>query len=156
MRTFDLSPLYRSTIGFDRFADLFSQLGSTDGSQTAYPPFNIEKTSDDTYRISIAAAGFSESEIVVEFRQNLLVVSAKKARPNGERVYLHRGIAERGFHKKFQLADHVRVTDATFVDGLLHVNLQHELPEALRPRRIAISGGVNGANVSKGTVEIDG
>ena len=89
MRTFDLKPLYRSTIGFDRFADLFAQLEAKDGSQSSYPPFNIEKTSDDTYRISIAAAGFSEDEIVIEYRQNQLVVTAKKERTDDESVFLH-------------------------------------------------------------------
>ena len=156
MRTFDLKPLYRSTIGFDRFADLFAQLEAKDGSQSSYPPFNIEKTSDDTYRISIAAAGFSEDEIVIEYRQNQLVVTAKKERTDDDSVFLHRGIAQRGFLKKFQLADYVRVTDASFVDGLLHVNLRHELPEALRTRRIAISRVTNGAQSPNGAVEIEG
>ncbi len=156
MRTFDFTPLYRTTVGFDRFADLFSELASREVPNSSYPPFNIEKTSEETYRISIAAAGFSGKEIDIEFRQNQLIVSARKEQSASQRTFLHQGIAQRGFIKKFQLADHVRVTGASFVDGLLHINLQHELPEALRPRKIAISSASNGARTSKGAVEIEG
>jgi molecular chaperone IbpA len=141
MRSFDLSPLYRSTVGFDQFADLLDRVFSSEIAPATYPPFNIEKTDKDAYRISIAVAGFSDEELGVEVRENALIVTARKAADNGERTYLHRGIAERAFEKRFQLADHVRVTGAVHADGMLHIDLKREIPEALKPRRIEIAKG---------------
>ena len=139
MRNFDFAPLYRATIGFDQIADLMDRVLASEGagSQT-YPPYNIEKLGDDQYRISIAVAGFAPDELTLEQRENVLVVSARKdAEP--DRTYLHRGIATRAFDRTFHLADHVHVTDARQVDGMLHIDLKREVPEALKPRRIAIS-----------------
>ncbi|SIS64329.1 Hsp20 family protein [Phaeovulum vinaykumarii] len=140
MRTFDFSPLYRATIGFDRVADLMDRALAADISQPSYPPYNIEKTGDDAYRISIAVAGFASDELNVEMRDGALIISARKAVEEGERTYLHRGIATRAFERRFALADHVKVTGATHLDGMLHVDLVREVPEALKPRRIEIAG----------------
>ena len=142
MRTFDLSPLYRSTVGFDRFASLLDQVLTTEGAQPAYPPYNIEKTGDDSYRITLAVAGFGMGDLDIEAREGVLIVKGGKAQEQGEDapVYLHRGIAERSFERRFQLADHVRVTGAQMENGLLHIDLVHEVPEALKPRKIEIGG----------------
>ena len=140
MRTFDFAPLHRATIGFDQIADLMDRALTADGSQPSYPPYNIEKTAADAYRISIAVAGFSEDELSVEVKENALIIAAKKAEQGGERTYLHRGIATRAFERRFTLADHIRVTGASHADGMLHIELQREVPEALKPRRIAING----------------
>ena len=138
MRTFDLTPLYRTTVGFDRLAALFDSMSSADVSATTYPPYNIEKTGEDAYRITIAVAGFTEAELSIEGRDGVLVVTGKKA--DEDKVsYLHRGIAGRAFEKHFQLADHVRATGAVVENGLLHVDLVREVPEALKPRKIEIS-----------------
>ncbi|MCX7302358.1 MAG: Hsp20 family protein [Rhodobacterales bacterium] len=139
MRTFDLAPLYRATVGFDQIADLMDRVLTNDVSQTNYPPYNIEKLADDAWRISIAVAGFSDVDLNVEVRENALIVSARKAEEDDSRRYLHRGIATRAFDRRFHLADHVRVTRATHVDGMLHIDLTREVPEALRPRRIEIA-----------------
>lgn len=141
MRSFDFSPLYRSTVGFDHFADLIDRAFSGDVAQNAYPPYNIEKTAEDAYRISIAVAGFGEDDLAVETRDNLLLVSAGKSTETVDegRTYLHRGIAERSFERRFQLADHVIVTGAAVENGMLHIDLVREVPEALKPRRIEIS-----------------
>ncbi|MEM0988751.1 MAG: Hsp20 family protein [Pseudomonadota bacterium] len=139
MRNFDLTPLYRSTVGFDRMANMMDQLMAGDGAQPSYPPYNIEKTGDDAYRISVAVAGFGEQDLNIEVKDQSLTITAKKAPVEGEKpVYLHRGIAERGFERRFQLADHVRVNGAELANGLLHVDLIREVPEALKPRTIAI------------------
>lgn len=140
MRSFDLAPLYRASVGFDQIADLMDRVLSTDVPTNSYPPYNIEKTDDDSYRISIAVAGFSDADLSVEQRENALIVAAKKA-DGDEKTYLHRGIATRAFERRFHLADHVRVTGAAHVDGMLHIDLTREVPEALKPRRIEISGG---------------
>ena len=140
MRTFDLAPLYRATVGFDQIADMMDRVLTNDVSQSSYPPYNIEKTADDAYRISIAVAGFSDDELTVEVREHSLVVSGRKAEDEGERTFLHRGIATRAFERKFQLADHVHVTGAAHEDGMLHIDLKREVPEALKPRRIEIAG----------------
>ena len=140
MRTFDFAPLHRATIGFDQIADLMDRVLTNDVSQPTYPPYNIEKTADDAYRISIAVAGFSESDLSVEFKENTLVVAARRAADEGEHTYLHRGIATRAFERRFTLADHIRVTGASHEDGMLHIDLQREVPEALKPRRIEIAG----------------
>ncbi len=139
MRTFDFAPLHRATIGFDQIADLMDRALNADGSQPSYPPYNIEKTAADAYRISIAVAGFSEDDLTVEVKENALVVAAKKIEDDTERSFLHRGIATRAFERRFTLADHVRVTGASHQDGMLHIDLQREVPEALKPRRIAIN-----------------
>ncbi|MCP3970710.1 MAG: Hsp20 family protein [Rhodobacteraceae bacterium] len=146
MRNFDLSPLYRATVGFDQIADLMDRVLSTDVTQPTYPPYNIEKTADDAYRISLAVAGFADDELAVEVKENSLVVSARKAADDVARTYLHRGIATRAFERKFQLADHIRVTGASHEDGMLHIDLMREIPEALKPRRIEIANA--------GTVEV--
>ena len=140
MRTYDFAPLHRATIGFDQIADLMDRVMTNDVGQPSYPPYNIEKTAADAYRISIAVAGFSDSDLTVEVKENALVVSAKKAEDDSKRTYLHRGIATRAFERRFHLADHVRVTGASHVDGMLHIDLQREIPEALKPRRIEIAG----------------
>jgi molecular chaperone IbpA len=139
MRTYDLSPLYRASVGFDRMADLLDRVMSQDSTAPTYPPYNIEKTADGAYRISIAVAGFGEAELSVEQREQELVVAARKAKDEEGRTYLHRGIATRAFEKRFQLADHVRVTGALHENGMLHIDLAREVPEALKPRQIEIT-----------------
>ncbi len=139
MRTFDLAPLYRATVGFDQIADMMDRLLTQDAGTTNYPPYNIEKLADGQWRISIAVAGFSADELAVEARENALVVTARKAEDTAERTFLHRGIATRAFERRFHLADHVRVTGASHVDGMLHIDLVKEVPEALKPRRIEIA-----------------
>ena len=141
MRNFDFSPLYRSTVGFDHFADMIDRAFTGDVGQNTYPPFNIEKTAEDAYRISIAVAGFSETDLNVETRDNQLLVTARKSEAaNAEGgSFLHHGIAQRSFEKRFQLADHVIVTGASVVNGMLNVDLVREMPEALKPRRIEIA-----------------
>ncbi|WP_068115570.1 Hsp20 family protein [Tropicimonas marinistellae] len=141
MRTLDFSPLYRATVGFDRIADMMDRVMETEVSAPTYPPYNIEKTDENAYRISIAVAGFTEAELSVEVKEGALIVSARKAEDDKERTFLHRGIATRAFERRFQLADHVRVSGASHVDGMLHIDLVREVPEALKPRRIEISGG---------------
>ncbi|WP_133487616.1 Hsp20 family protein [Aliiroseovarius marinus] len=139
MRNFDMSPLYRATVGFDQIADLMDRVLTNDVSRDSYPPYNIEKTNEDAWRISVAVAGFTEDELSVELRDKALFVSAKKAAED-ERTYLHRGIATRAFERRFHLADHVRVSGATHENGMLHIDLIREVPEALKPRRIEIAG----------------
>ena len=139
MRTFDFAPLHRATVGFDQIADLMDRVMSSDLQQSSYPPYNIEKTADDAYRISIAVAGFCADDLSVEVKDKSLVVSARKADEEEPRTYLHRGIATRAFERRFHLADHVQVTGAAHADGMLHIDLQRVIPEALKPRRIDIS-----------------
>lgn len=139
MRTFDLAPLYRATVGYDRIADLMDRVLTGDAAQPTYPPYNIEKTADNAYRISIAVAGFASDDLAVEVKENTLVVTARKAEEDSARTYLHRGIATRAFERRFALADHVRVTGAQHLDGMLHIELVRETPEALKPRRIEIA-----------------
>ncbi len=138
MRSFDFAPLYRATIGFDQIADMMDRVSAHDVGQSSYPPYNIEKTAEDGYRISIAVAGFSEVDLGIEVKENTLHVSAGKSEPVDEKTYLHRGIATRAFDRKFHLADHVRATGASHADGMLHIDLIREVPEALKPRRIEI------------------
>lgn len=139
MRTYDFSPLYRAAVGFDRIADMMDRVLSADVAQPTYPPYNIEKLGEDAYRISIAVAGFSPDELTVEVKDGALVVAARKAEDDSGRTYLHRGIATRAFERRFALADHVKVTGASNVDGMLHIDLVREIPEALKPRRIEIT-----------------
>lgn len=137
MRSFDFAPLYRATVGFDQIADMMDRVLSNDVSQSSYPPYNIEKTGDDGYRISIAVAGFSEDDLAVEVKENALHVSAKRAEDK-TRTYLHRGIGTRAFDRRFTLADHVRVVGASHENGMLNIDLMREVPEALKPRQIEI------------------
>ena len=138
MRNFDLAPLYRATVGFDQIADLMDRVLSDTATAPSYPPYNIEKTAEDSWRISIAVAGFSENDLSVEVRENALFVSGRKASEE-DSVYLHRGIANRAFERRFALADHVHVTGASHINGMLHIDLVRQVPEALKPRRIVIS-----------------
>ncbi len=140
MRTFDFSPLFRTSVGFD---DLQRRLDSAlryAQANDAYPPYNIEKLSDDAYRISIAVAGFGEKDLDVTVKEDVVVVSGKLD-ADRENSYLHRGIATRSFERRFQLADHVKVVDAHLADGLLEIDLAREVPEELKPRQIKILGG---------------
>jgi molecular chaperone IbpA len=139
MRSFDLAPLYRATVGFDQIADMMDRVLANEAPQPTYPPYNIEKTAEDAYRISIAVAGFCADDLSVEVKDKSLVVSARKADEAEPRTYLHRGIATRAFERRFHLADHVQVTGAAHADGMLHIDLQRVIPEALKPRRIDIA-----------------
>jgi molecular chaperone IbpA len=138
MRTFDLAPLYRSTVGFDR---LFSMLDGFDASTPGYPPYNIERTGENDYRISIAVAGFAENELTIEAKENTLTVKGEKqVKEETAGEVLYQGIAARAFERVFQLADYVVVKGANLENGLLHVDLAREIPEAKKPRQIAING----------------
>lgn len=137
MRTIDFSPLYRSVVGFDRLAQLL-ETASVDAA-SGYPPYNIERTDENAYRIEIAVAGFRSDELNIEVKENLLTVQGRKAANDEQRRFLHRGLAERDFERRFQLADYVIVTEAKLADGLLSISLKRELPEALKPRRIEIA-----------------
>ena len=138
MRTFDLTPLYRSAIGFDRLAQLLEQRAD---AQPGYPPYNIELVSDDQYRIVMALAGFDRSEVEIVAERDTLHVTGRKQKDDAQRTYLHRGIAARDFEQRFQLANHVKVTTASFDNGMLTIELVREVPEALKPRKITIGGG---------------
>lgn len=139
MRSFDFAPLYRSSVGFDQIANMMDRVLTNDGSTPSYPPYNIEKLDDDAYRISIAVAGFSDADLSVEVREKALIVSARKTDDAEGRKYLHRGIATRAFERRFHLADHVHVTGAAHADGMLHIELERQVPEALKPRQIQIA-----------------
>jgi len=142
MRNIDYTPFYRSTVGFDRLFSLLDNMAHPDQGQS-YPPYNIERTGDDSYRISMAVAGFAENEIQIEVKQNSLSVSAEKeAAENENREVLFQGIAARSFERKFQLADHVEVREASLENGLLHIDLVREIPEAMKPKKIAIGKSV--------------
>ncbi|MEQ1954187.1 Hsp20 family protein [Mesorhizobium yinganensis] len=140
MRHVDFSPLYRSTVGFDRLFTMLDSLGQPENG-TTYPPYNIERTGEDSYRISMAVAGFSDSEIDIQSHRNVLSVKGeRKEETNGEgSEVIYRGIAARSFERRFQLADHVEVTGATLKNGLLHIELKRNVPEELKPRKIAIA-----------------
>ncbi|MGE0597382.1 MAG: Hsp20 family protein [Hyphomonadaceae bacterium] len=138
MASNDLSPLYRTLVGFDRIAHLMDQAARLD-SAPGYPPFNIEQTAEDGFRIELAVAGFSEDDLTIEFKQNTLLVSGHKPPAEETRRFVHRGIAERNFERRFGLADHVRVHNAKLENGLLTIDLVRELPEALKPRTIQIN-----------------
>ena len=139
MRPFDLSPFYRSAIGFDRMAGVLDSLARSEQTQSSYPPYNIELTGEDQYRITMAVAGFTQDELSIEVNQGLLLVSATKAADEKERTYLYQGIAARGFERRFQLADHVQVMSANYENGLLHIDCQKIIPEALKPRSVEIT-----------------
>lgn len=138
MRNYDLSPLYRSAVGFDRMVNLINAANSRDSGQSSYPPYNIESLDDDKYRISLAVAGFSLNEISIEVEQNSLTVNGSQAETKNIGTYLHQGIAARNFERKFQLDDYIKVVDAKAENGLLHINLVREIPEAMKPRTIKI------------------
>ncbi|HEV7815858.1 MAG TPA: Hsp20 family protein [Janthinobacterium sp.] len=142
MRTFDLAPLYRSAIGFDRLAQLLNEAQRAD-AQPSYPPYNIELVSEDKYRIVMALAGFSRAEIDIVAERDSLHIVGRKQKDATERTYLHRGIAARDFEQRFQLANHVKVSAASFDNGMLTIDLVREVPEALKPRKIVIGGGDN-------------
>lgn len=139
MRTVDLTPFYRSTVGFDQITDLLDRVLTKDVATPSYPPYNIVKTAEDAWQITVAVAGFSDEELGLEQRENELIVTAKKAGDEADKTYLHRGIATRAFERRFHLADHVRVTGAQNENGLLHIALEREVPEALKPRKIDIA-----------------
>ncbi|HTX48828.1 MAG TPA: Hsp20 family protein [Caulobacteraceae bacterium] len=139
MRTLDFSPLYRSVVGFDRLADLLDAASAE--SATGYPPYNIERTGDHEYRIEIAVAGFKRDELSIDLKESVLIVQGRKAANDVERRFVHRGLAERNFERRFQLAEYVVVNDAQLADGLLAISLKRELPEALKPRKIEIGVG---------------
>ncbi|MFU8876630.1 MAG: Hsp20 family protein [Wenzhouxiangellaceae bacterium] len=149
MTTFDLSPLYRTAIGFDRLADMLTNASRVEGN--GYPPYNIEASGEDRYRISMAVAGFAEDELEIVTEQNTLTISgSKRESEEGDgREFLYRGIATRSFERRFQLADHVKVDAARLENGLLHIDLKRELPEQMKPRRIEIGSNrsIEGAKV---------
>lgn len=141
MRQFDLAPLYRSTVGFDRLFSALDQFAS-ESAPTGYPPYDIERTGENAYRITLAVAGFGDDELSVDTREGVLTVRGERRAPEtGERQFLHQGIAARPFERRFRLAEHVSVTEASLANGLLHVGLVREVPEAARPRRVAIVPG---------------
>ena len=155
MRQYDLSPLYRSTVGFDRLFGMLDQMSVSDPS-VGYPPYNIERIAENEYRISVAVAGFSEADLSIESRENTLTIRGAKEQPAPveggnpdarKREVLHQGIAARAFERRFQLADHVHVIGASLENGLLHVDLVREIPEAQKPRQIPIGRGPSGPKI---------
>lgn len=143
MRNFDFSPLYRTAVGFDRLANLLESAAAAD-SASGYPPYNIETTGENAYRVEIAVAGFRPEDLNVEVKENVLTVQGRKPANDEPKRYLHRGLAERNFERRFQLADYVVVTDAQLADGLLSISLKRELPEQLKPRRVEIKAPASG------------
>ena len=138
MERFDFTPLFRSTIGFDRLARLVDTANRVDSTAVSYPPYNIEKTGEDSYRLTMAVAGFSRGELDITVHENTLIVTAKAKQEEENGRYLHRGIARRAFERRFSLADHIKVQGASLDNGLLHVDLVREVPEAMKPRTIKI------------------
>jgi molecular chaperone IbpA len=145
MRTFDLNPLYRSTVGFDRMFSLLDSLSGSDGAAPTYPPYNIERTGENAYRVTMAVAGFGEADLSIEAKEDVLTVKGEKKNETAEKEseFLYRGIASRAFERRFQLADHVEVKGASLENGLLHIDLVRNIPEAMKPRTISISNGKN-------------
>lgn len=141
MRTFDFAPLFRSTIGFDGMASLLESAQRADEGAPSYPPYNIEKTGENAYRLTMAVAGFGEEDVTITAQDNTLVVQGKLGKSDEERKFLYRGIAGRAFERRFELAEHIRVAGASLVNGLLHVELVKEVPEAMKPRTIKIQNG---------------
>lgn len=149
MRTLDFAPLYRGAVGFDRIVNMFENMERPD--EGGYPPYNIEKSADDAYRITLAVAGFSDSDLSIEVKEDQLTIAGALAeQKEGERAYLHRGIASRGFRRVWRLADHVEVVGAKLEHGLLHVDLERRVPEAKKARRIEIAGGASEAPAIEG------
>ena len=151
MDRFDFSPLFRSTIGFDRLARLVDSASRFDGAAPAYPPYNIESTGEDSYRLTMAVAGFSRDEIDITVQENSLVISGKAQKDDEEANgrYLHRGIARRAFERRFSLADHIKVSGASMDNGLLHVDLVREVPEEAKPRQVKIGEVVKQPQVAQ-------
>ena len=145
MNALDFSPLFRSTIGFDRLMRLADAATRVDTAALSYPPYNIEKTGEDTYRLTMAVAGFAKDELEIVAQENAVVVTGKSKNGEDEGKYLHRGIARRAFERRFHLADHIKVTGASLDNGLLHVELAREVPEQLKPRTIEIAAGAPAA-----------
>jgi len=147
MRTYDFTPLMRTAVGFDRLARQI-ETASRSSQENGWPPYNIESTGEDTYRIEVAVAGFAPDELEIEAKENLLIVTGKKTPQDAsvQRTFLHRGLAERDFERRFQLADYVVVKTASLNNGLLSIDMKRELPEALKPRRIEIENGSASAN----------
>lgn len=139
MRTYDMTPLFRTSVGFDRMSRFMDAALQSESSKTSFPPYNIVKHDENIYGITLAVAGFSEDELAIEVKENLLTIRGQKSADAPSVEYLHRGIAGRGFTRRFHLADHIKVLHATIENGLLSVQLERELPEALRPRTIAIT-----------------
>jgi molecular chaperone IbpA len=150
MRTFDFSPLYRSSIGFDQLQSLLDS-ATREASAPSFPPYNIETTGENEYRISMAVAGFAESDLSIEVNQNVLTISGTRTEKE-DTHYLHQGIAGRSFERRFQLAEHVEVKGASLVNGLLHVDLVRQVPEQLKPRQIAITSTATKAKSIEGTL----
>ena len=141
MRTFDFAPFYRSTVGFDRMFSMLDELGGVDGSAPSYPPYNIERSGENAFRVSVAVAGFTDADLSIEARGNTLTIRGEKQANDEEKTgdVLYKGIAERAFERSFQLADYVQVKGASLENGLLHVDLVREIPEAMKPRAIPIA-----------------
>lgn len=139
MRTYDLSPLHRFTVGFDNVSRLIDAVSRLDDSAMSYPPYNIERFGEDRYRISMAVAGFTEADLDIMLKDNTLTISGRKGEEEDASTYLHRGIASRAFERRFELASHIKVKGAALENGLLHVDLEREVPEELKPRKIAIA-----------------
>jgi molecular chaperone IbpA len=150
MRTFDLTPLFRTTVGFDRLNRMLEEASQGFEGASGYPPYNIEKLDEDSYRITMAVAGFGEDDLDVTATGDVLVVSGRIQGEDADHSYLHRGIATRAFERRFQLADHIKVTGARLENGLLHLDLAREIPEEMRPRKIAIGGGTAEHKVIEG------
>ncbi len=152
MRALDFSPLFRSTVGFDRLAAMLDAANRLDDGAPAYPPYNIQKLGEDAYRITMAVAGFDREDLKVEIHNNTLTIAGRHADQEDSEgaEYLHRGIAARAFERRFQLADHVKITGAELRNGLLHVDLAQEVPEAMKPRQIEIRSDANDQNVIEG------
>ena len=147
---FDLSPLYRSTVGFDSLASMLDEVASFDNQADAYPPYNIERLTENEYRITMAVAGFGKQDVQIEVKENTLSVRGEKKVSDKDRTFLHRRIASRAFERRFQLADHVEVRGADVTDGLLSIDLEREIPERLKPRTIEIGATVAKENKSIG------
>lgn len=149
MRTIDFSPLFRSTVGFDRMQLMLDAATRVDDAGVAYPPYNIETQGEDAYRITMAVAGFTQDELDITVKENAILIAGKAEKADGAGEYLHRGIAKRAFERRFQLADHIRVVGAALADGLLHVDLVREVPEEKRPRKVAIETTGGATAISK-------
>ena len=152
MTAFDFSPLFRSTIGFDRLTRLADAAARGDGA-TTYPPYNIEKTGDESYRLSMAVAGFGAADLDIQVQENALLVTGKAKKEEDSAQYLHRGIARRAFERRFQLADTIKVVGASLDNGMLHVELVREIPEAMKPRTIKIASGAQPQTAQAQTIE---
>lgn len=153
MRHYDLTPLYRSTVGFDRLFSLLDSVAGGENASPGYPPYNIERTDENAYRITVAVAGFGENDLNIEVKENALTVRGERAAEERKTEVLHQGIAGRAFERRFQLADHVQVTGASLENGLLHIDLVREVPEAKKPRVIPIGSGAQPAAIDAKVVE---